>query len=129
MAAMGLLPIPAAYAGPPELPPGNGAKILILGAGIAGMVAAYELGRAGYDCTIIEARGRAGGRNWSLRGGDEILETDSVQHVRWDVGEHLYFNPGPARIPHHHEGILDYCRMLGVKLEVMCNENRAAFFQ
>ncbi|MBV8576984.1 MAG: FAD-dependent oxidoreductase [Acetobacteraceae bacterium] len=129
MSAMGLLPVPAAYAGPPSLPPGNGTKILILGAGIAGMVAAWELREAGYDCTILEARSRAGGRNWTLRAGDEILETDSVQRVRWDTGEHLYFNPGPARIPHHHEGILAYCRILGVKLEILCNDNRAAFMQ
>jgi monoamine oxidase len=129
MAAMGLLPVPAAYAGPPALPPGNGAKVVILGAGIAGMVVAWELGQAGYDCTVLEARTRPGGRNWSLRAGDEVVETDSVQRVRWDMGEHLYFNPGPARIPHHHEGILSYCRMLGVKLEVMCNDNRAALMQ
>lgn len=129
MAAMGLLPTPAAYAGPPELPPGNATKVVVIGAGIAGMVAAWELGRAGYDCIVLEARSRAGGRNWTLRAGDEILEMDSVQRVRWDMGEHLYFNPGPARIPHHHEAILSYCRMLGVKLEVMCNDNRAAFLQ
>jgi len=129
MAAMGLLPVPAAYAGPPALPPGNGARIIVLGAGIAGLVLAWELGRAGYDVTVLEARMRAGGRNWSLRAGDEIVETDSVQHVRWDTGEHLYFNPGPARIPWHHEGILAYCRALGVKLEVMSNDNRGALLQ
>ena len=126
MAAMGLLPTPAAYAGPPALPPGDGTRIIVLGAGIAGMVLAWELSRAGYAVTVLEARTRAGGRNWSLRAGDEIVETDSVQRVRWDTGEHLYFNPGPARIPWHHEGILAYCRELGVKLEVMSNDNRGA---
>jgi monoamine oxidase len=129
MAAMGLLPVPAAYAGPPALPPGNGRRVLILGAGIAGMVACYELQRAGYDAHILEARARPGGRNWSLRAGDEILETNSVQHVHWSSGEHLYFNPGPARLPYHHEGILSYCRMLNVPLEVMCNDNRGALMQ
>jgi monoamine oxidase len=129
MAAMGLLAVPSAYAGPPTLPPGNGLKVIVLGAGISGMVAAWELGQAGYDCTVLEARGRTGGRNWSLRAGDEILETDSVQRVRWNIGEHLYFNPGPARIPHHHEGILAYCRMLNVRLEAMCNDNRGALMQ
>jgi monoamine oxidase len=128
MAALGLLPVPAAYAGPPELPQGAGRRVAVLGAGIAGMVAAYELDRAGYDVLLLEARKRAGGRNWSLRAGDEIVETDSVQFVRWDTAEHLYFNPGPARIPWHHEGILSYCRMLGVRLEVISNDNRGAFF-
>ena len=131
MAAMGLLPVPAAYAGPPDLPigSGRGTKVVILGAGIAGMGAAWELGRAGYDCTVLEARKRAGGRNWSLRAGDEVLETDSVQHVRWNIGEHLYFNPGPARLPYNHQGILSYCRDLGVPVEVMCNDNRGAVMQ
>ena len=100
---------------------------LILGAGIAGMVAALELGKAGYRCIVLEARARPGGRNWTLRGGDTIAESDSTQAVGWDGGEHLYFNPGPGRIPHHHQGILGYCRALGVPLEVMCNDNRAAW--
>ena len=129
MAAMGLLPIPAAYAGPPTLPPGKRRRIVIIGAGIAGMVLAWELRKAGYAPLILEARTRAGGRNWSLRGGDEIRETDSVQRVRWDAGPHLYFNPGPARLPYHHEGILSYCRELGVPLEVMSNDNRGALLQ
>lgn len=129
MAAMGLLAVPDAYAGPPALPLGNGRKVLILGAGIAGMVAAYELLEAGFDPLILEARARPGGRNWSLRAADEIDETDSVQHVHFNVGEHLYFNPGPARIPYHHEGILAYCRALGVRMEVMCNDNRGALMQ
>ncbi len=126
MAAMGLLPVPAAYAGPPALPPGGGRTVIILGAGIAGMVAALELRKAGYRCTILEARGRAGGRNWTLRGGDTVYETDSVQRVAWDRQPHLYFNPGPGRIPYHHQGILSYCRELGVPVEVMCNDNRGA---
>jgi monoamine oxidase len=129
MAAMGLLAIPAAYAGPPAMPPGNGRRVMIIGAGIAGMVLAYELNRAGYSPIILEARNRPGGRNWSLRAGDEIVETGSVQHVRWNLGEHLYFNPGPARLPYHHEGILSYCRELNVPLEVMCNDNRGALMQ
>src|SRR5580704_10453422 len=60
MAAMGLLPVPAAYSGPPSLAPGNGTRVVILGAGIAGMVAALELGKAGYECRVLEARSRPG---------------------------------------------------------------------
>jgi monoamine oxidase len=126
MAAMGLLPILDAYAGPPALPPGNRRRIVIIGAGIAGMVLAWELRKAGYAPTILEARSRPGGRNWSLRAGDEVQETNGTQRVRWDAGEHLYFNPGPARLPYHHQGILSYCRELDVALEVMCNDNRGA---
>lgn len=129
MAAMGLLAVPDAYAGPPALPHGHGQRIVIIGAGIAGMVLAWELRKAGFAPLILEARNRAGGRNWSLRGGDEIREAASTQRVTWDRAPHMYFNPGPARLPYHHQGILSYCRELDVPLEVMCNDNRGAFFQ
>lgn len=42
-----------------------GTRVAIVGAGAAGMVAAYELFRAGLDPVIFEATGRIGGRNWS----------------------------------------------------------------
>ncbi|MBV8168010.1 MAG: FAD-dependent oxidoreductase, partial [Alphaproteobacteria bacterium] len=103
--------------------------VAILGAGIAGMVAAHELAKAGFAVRVLEARTRPGGRNWSLRAGDTVEEVDSTQPVAWDRGEHLYFNPGPARLPYHHQGILGYCRELGVLLEVMTNDNRGALMQ
>ncbi len=106
---------------------GEGTRIAILGAGIAGMTAAYELTKAGYDCTILEARDRAGGRCQTLRGGDTVKEFDSTQTCSFDEG--LYFNPGPARIPYHHTAILGYCKEFGVPLEVRVNENRATYFQ
>ena len=82
---MGLLATPTAYAAPPPLAPGsgNGKRVVILGAGIAGLTAAYRLSKAGYQCTILEARARAGGRVWTVRGGDQIAETDSTQRINW----------------------------------------------
>jgi monoamine oxidase len=108
---------------------GEGVKVAILGAGIAGMTAAYELGKAGYDCTILEARDRAGGRCWTVRAGTEIAELESKQTCPFDAEEHLYFNPGPARIPSHHREILNYCREFGVPLQILVNEDRASYFQ
>ncbi len=130
MEALGLMHGGDARAALPDLPPGSGAgrSVAILGAGIAGMAAAYELGRAGYGCTILEASGRAGGRNLTARAGDTIEEVDSRQRVAFDEGEHLYANLGPARIPHHHRTILGYCKKFGVALEVFTNDNRAAFY-
>jgi monoamine oxidase len=131
MAQIGLLPMPAAYAGAPRLAPGSGkgVRVLVLGAGIAGMTAAYELSRAGYTCPVLEARPRPGGRNFTVRAGDKLEEADTVQRCTFDAGPHMYFNAGPARIPHHHKALLGYCKDFGVPLEVMVNDNRACLLQ
>ena len=103
-----------------------GASVLVLGAGIAGMVAAYELRKAGYKVRILEYNDRPGGRNWSLYGGDSYTEMGGVtQKVGFAKG--LYFNPGPWRIPYHHQGILHYCQLLNVPLEPFVMANNAAY--
>jgi len=129
MMAMGLLAPARAYAGPPRLPAGGGkgVKVAILGAGIAGLVAALELRKAGYEVTVLEARDRPGGRVWSIRRGTTIAQTGRPdQHVDWNGGPDDYFNAGAARIPQTHHAILGYCRDLGVPLQVMVNANRVA---
>ena len=104
----------------------KGASVLILGSGLAGMVAAYELRAAGYKVQILEYQNRPGGRNWSLYGGDTYTELGGfTQHVAFDKG--LYLNPGPWRIPHHHKAVLHYCRLLGVQLEPFIQLNYAAY--
>ena len=105
------------FSGPPRLGAApNGASVLVLGAGIAGMVAAYELRNAGYRVQVLEYNARAGGRNWTLRGGDRYTELGGEsQQCGFDTG--LYINPGPWRLPYHHLGMLSYCRRLGVALE------------
>src|SRR5207247_9844403 len=42
-------------------------KVVVLGAGLAGLVAGYELTQAGHDVTILEARAPPGGRGHHLR--------------------------------------------------------------
>jgi monoamine oxidase len=107
---------------------GNGIKVVILGGGIAGLVSAYELRALGYDCTILEARERPGGRNWSVRGGDTVTFLDgTTQRCTWDEGN--YQNFGPARLPSIHPTILGYCRKLGVELQVEVNMTRSAHLQ
>ncbi|MGB5245917.1 MAG: FAD-dependent oxidoreductase [Woeseia sp.] len=108
---------------------GNDRKVVILGAGIAGLTVAYELERAGYDCTVLEASHRVGGRNITFRHGDFVDEMGYRQDVNFDNEPHLYFNGGPARIPGHHQRAMHYCRVLGVDLEVMANDNRYAYTQ
>ena len=53
---------------------GNGRSVVVLGAGIAGLFRAYELKRAGYRVTVLEARDRIGGRAWTIRNGDQIVQ-------------------------------------------------------
>lgn len=102
------------------------ATIVILGAGIAGMVAAYELNKAGYKVKVLEYQKRAGGRLWSVYGGDKYQDTDGVtQECRFDKGH--YFNVGPWRIPYHHQNVLHYCQMLGVKLDPFVQMNFNAY--
>ena len=127
MEAMGLLNVSPASAEPFALPPdsGNGRKVVILGAGIAGLVSAYELRRTGWDVTVLEARDRIGGRSWTIRGGDRIVQNGREDQIS-TFADGLYFNAGPARIPHHHHAILGYARQFGVPLEVMVNHNRAS---
>ncbi|MFC5648238.1 flavin monoamine oxidase family protein [Paenibacillus solisilvae] len=134
MGTLGLLSPEAAKAAD-FTPPGNsdltvtnrnGKKVIILGAGIGGMTAAYELGKAGYDVTILEARDRAGGRNWSIRRGTTSTEIGASKQVaRFDDG--MYLNAGPMRIPQFHV-TMEYCREFGVEIEPFNNVNDSAYY-
>jgi len=104
----------------------RGASVLVLGAGLAGMTAALELRKAGYKVQILEFNRRAGGRNWTLRGGDSLVELGGYKQT-CEFEQGLYINPGPWRIPYHHRALLDYCRRLGVALEPFIQLNHNAY--
>lgn len=126
MTTLGLMAVPA-KAAPLQLPAtlGAGKRVVVLGGGIAGLVATYELERAGFKVTLLEARDRLGGRNWTLRNGSKVeMVGEADQTVSFSEG--LYMNAGPARIPSHHQGLLGYCDKLGVPLEVEVNASRSA---
>ncbi|MDI2127295.1 flavin monoamine oxidase family protein [Yinghuangia seranimata] len=133
MGALGLAPVPVAGAEPYRAPQesdfrltGRGRKkVVVLGAGIAGLATAYELGKAGYDCRILEAKNRPGGRNWTARGGTVETDLDGrTQRARFSDGQ--YMNCGPGRLPQSHV-TLDYCRELGVELQPFVNANADAY--
>lgn len=128
---LGLLPT-VAHAYRPDIAPLTGRKrrkVVILGAGISGLTAAYELRRKGYNVQVIEASHRAGGRNLTLRSGDLVDECSYPQICGFDRDPDLYFNAGPARIPGHHSALLGYCKELGVRLTPFINDNRSALVQ
>ncbi|MGV9297326.1 flavin monoamine oxidase family protein [Amycolatopsis sp. NPDC003676] len=132
MGALGLAPTARASAGyePPRrsdftLTGRGAAKVVILGGGIAGLATAYELTKGGYDCTVLEAADRPGGRNFTVRGG--TVQTDvrgNKQTAAFSEG--IYLNAGPARIAQWMV-TLDYCRELGVPIEVFTNANASGF--
>src|ERR1700677_1278446 len=130
MQHMGLMPMYGEQWKPIEAAPGSGkgTKVLVLGAGIGGLVSAYELRKLGYDVTVLEARERPGGRNWTGRKGTVVEFTDGTkQTIDWEEGN--YQNLGPARLPSTHWTMLSYCRELGVPLEVEINTSRSTLLQ
>jgi monoamine oxidase len=79
-------------------------KILIIGAGMAGLCAGYELSAQGHDVTILEARMRPGGR---------------VHTLREPFSDGLYAEAGAARIPDNHDLTLKYVKLFDLPLEPM----------
>jgi len=125
MVALGLLadarPAPFALRGR-----GDGVHVAILGAGVAGLCAAYELRKLGYTCTILEARTRPGGRVWTVRDGTTLTEIGgATQTASFAAGD--YFNAGAARVPQNHVTI-DYYRELGIPIEPFIFTNQNAWY-
>jgi monoamine oxidase len=72
--------------------------VTVIGAGLAGLSAAYELDHAGWKVTVLEARDRVGGRVYSLRsfsnglvaeGGGEFIEESHTRMLAYAEGFHL----------------------------------------
>lgn len=105
---------------------GNGKKLLILGAGLAGMATAIEMSKKGYDCQIIEARDIPGGRCQSARKGTIIEDVGGERQV-CNFNDGQYLNHGPWRIPAEHYSTLYYCRTLGVELEPLINKSSRTY--
>ena len=85
---------------PEPLQPKNTAKkVIVVGAGLAGLSAAYELTQAGHDVTILEAQMRPGGR---------------VLTLREPFSDGLYAEAGAARIQDTHNLTLKYARLFNI---------------
>jgi monoamine oxidase len=83
-------------------------KVLVVGAGVAGLVAATLLRRAGHHVTVIEANGnRVGGRIKTFRG---VFEDRA-----------LYAEAGAMRLPDVHPMVLALSDKLGLKRRLFYN--------
>jgi monoamine oxidase len=128
--AMRALDLQAAVQDTPFAPTGrapHGTRVLILGAGIAGLTSAYELQKLGYDTELLEARTRIDGRCVTVRRGFVSEEDGPSAGQTCAFDEGLYLNAGPMRIPHTHAATLDYCRELNVPVEMFTSVNEAAY--
>jgi monoamine oxidase len=115
------------FKGPISLQGGaRGKKVLVLGGGVAGMVSALELSRAGYVVEVLEYNDRVGGRAWTVKGGDTFTEMGGVSQT-CEFAPGNYINPGPWRIPTEHGGLIHYCQQLGVALEPFQQQNYNAY--
>jgi monoamine oxidase len=101
-----VLAVPSAGLGRREQRP---KRVVVIGAGLAGLVAAYELKREGHEVIVLEAQNRVGGRIYTLR----------------SFAPGLYAEAGGMRIPRAHDLTLRYCDLFGLPLRpfVMGNPN------
>ena len=85
---------------PPAPSPENRVDVIVVGAGLSGLVSAYELVRAGHDVRVLEASTVIGGR---------------AQTLREPFDDGLIAETGPARIPPSHDLTLGYIDHFGIE--------------
>src|SRR5262245_24365776 len=82
-----------------QVPGSPGQSHVVLGAGLAGLAAAWNLLQRGYDVLVLEAKSRPGGR---------------VRTVREPFQKGGYAEAGAVRIPSQHELTLKYIQLMGL---------------
>lgn len=114
VAAVGALPLAGAVGAPAAAANGGGNRVVVLGAGLAGLGAAYNLMKHGYEVTVLEAQHRPGGRVETVRDG-------------FHRGGHAEM--GAVRIPETHAHTMKYVKEFGLELLPYDEGTRAFFMQ
>ena len=88
-------------------------RVIVVGAGMAGLIAAYELLRAGHDPIILEAQERVGGRVYTMRD---------------PFAPGLYAEAGAMRIPRAHTLTMAYVEKFGLAVSPFVMSNPKAYY-
>jgi monoamine oxidase len=91
---------------------GEGRTVLVLGGGLAGLSAAYELQKEGFTVTVLEGRDRVGGRVWTVR---EPFEDGMFAEI------------GAIRIGSTHLNVIKYAEEFGLELTEF-TDGKALYF-
>jgi monoamine oxidase len=92
----------------PRVLPQAGTEVVVLGAGIAGLAAAWNLQRQGYSVRVFEAQDVPGGR---------------VKTIRAPFKNGGYAEAGAVRIPNNHRYLMKYIRLMGLESKLVAYQD------
>ncbi|HWS99757.1 MAG TPA: FAD-dependent oxidoreductase [Pyrinomonadaceae bacterium] len=92
---------------------GEPKKVIVIGAGLAGLAAAYELAQAGHAVTILEARTRAGGR---------------VYTMREPFSDGMYAEAGAIYVPDSHDWTMRYVKLFELPVDPVMPRDLSSLF-
>ena len=104
---LSMAPVPIGRMPTEHLRHGRPKRVLVIGAGLAGLSAGYRLAHAGHEVTILEARDRPGGRVETIRGFPGGLHAEAGAFFI-GTANHL---------------VLGYCRLFGIPITPLPNDS------
>jgi len=103
-----LLAAAGADAAAQPIPSASGNRVVILGGGLAGLAAAWNLMQRGYDVRVFEAQEIPGGR---------------VKTIREPFEKGGYAEAGALRIPNNHAYTMKYIRLMGLESKLVAYQD------